>query len=145
MLFRQLLYRPQGYEGAKKNNEKLVACQKNQSWCWDLNLGIVSYKYSRITLIRALVFRIATYSDRLCPSGKFGENSIKLICIEITGYRIKYSTLLWLIELQIRLGRMIQRQVYTVNSNSRTANCQCSPFSKKNPIIWMARLSNSSG
>jgi len=43
--------------------------------------------------------------DRLGPSGKFVENLQKLICLEITGYRIKYSTVLWLLELQIRHGR----------------------------------------
>jgi hypothetical protein len=40
----------------------------------------------------------AGYPDRLGPSGKFVENSTKLICLEITGYRIKYSTVLRLLE-----------------------------------------------
>jgi hypothetical protein len=71
--------------------------------------------YSRIPLIRKLVFRIANYPDRLCPSGKFVENSIKIKCIKITGYRIKYSTVLWLLEFQIRPGRKVRRQVHTVN------------------------------
>jgi len=31
-------------------------------------------------------------------------NSTKLSCLEITGYRIKYSTVFWLQELQIRCG-----------------------------------------
>ena len=44
------------------------------------------------------------YPDRLGPSGKFVENSTKLTCLEITGYRIKCSPVLWLLELQIRLG-----------------------------------------
>ena len=77
----------------------------------------------------------AGYPDRLGPSCKFVEDSTKLTCLQITGYRIKYSTVLWLIELQIRSGRQVQTQVHTVNSNSRTANCQCRLFSKKNPII----------
>jgi hypothetical protein len=47
----------------------------------------------------------AGYPARLGLSGKFVENSTKLTCLEITGYRIKYSTVLWLIELQIRRGR----------------------------------------
>ena len=38
------------------------------------------------------------YPDRLGPSRKFVENSTKLTCLEITGYRIKYSTVLWLLE-----------------------------------------------
>jgi hypothetical protein len=36
----------------------------------------------------------AGYPDRLDPSGKFVENSTKLTCLEITGYRIKYSRVL---------------------------------------------------
>jgi len=34
----------------------------------------------------------ARYPDRLGPSGKFVENSTKLTCLEITVYRIEYST-----------------------------------------------------
>jgi len=34
----------------------------------------------------------------------FFKNSKKLTCLEITGYLIKYSTVLWLIELHIRRG-----------------------------------------
>ena len=49
----------------------------------------------------------AGYLDRLGPSGKFVENSTRLTCLEIAGYRIKYSTVLWLIELQIRGGRNV--------------------------------------
>ena len=48
---------------------------------------------------------------------------------------MKYSTVLWLLELQIRRGRKVQTQVLTVNSNSRTSNWRCNLFSKKNPII----------
>jgi hypothetical protein len=44
---------------------------------------------------------------------------------EITGYQIRYSTVLWFLELQIRFGR------HTVDSNSRTANCHCSLVSNK--------------
>jgi hypothetical protein len=44
-------------------------------------------------------FPDAGYSDRLGPSGKFVENSSKIYCLEITGYRIKYGTVLWLLEL----------------------------------------------
>ena len=64
-----------------------------------------------------------------------GMDHIKLIYLDITGYRIKYSTVLWLLELHIRHGGKFQTQVHTVSSNSRTANCQCRLFSKKNPII----------
>ena len=45
--------------------------------------------------------------DRLLPSCKYVENSTKLICLLITGFRIKYSTVLWLLELQIRRGRKV--------------------------------------
>jgi len=96
---------------------------------------MVSAKYSRTPLIRKLVIRFANYPDRLGHSGKFVENSTKLTCLEITGYLIKYSTVLWLIELQIRRGRKVQTPVHTANSNSETANCQCSILSKENPII----------
>jgi len=44
------------------------------------------------------------YPGRLDPSGKFVENSTKPTCLEITGYRNKYSPVSWLLELQIRLG-----------------------------------------
>ena len=63
--------------------------------------------YIRTPLIRTLFVRIATYLDRLGPSDKFVENSTKHTCLEITGYLIKYSTVLWLLELQIRRGRKI--------------------------------------
>ena len=64
--------------------------------------------YSRTRLIRTLVIRTANYPDRLGPPGKFVYNSTKLTFLEITGYRIKYSTVLWLLELQIRRGRKVQ-------------------------------------
>jgi hypothetical protein len=87
-------------------------------------------KYSQTSLIRT-----ANYPDRLGPSGKVVENSTKLTFLEITGYRIKYSTVLRLLELQIRRGRKGKMQVRTVNSNSRNSNCQCGLFLKKNPLI----------
>jgi hypothetical protein len=92
-------------------------------------------QYSRTSLIRTLVSRIANYPDRLVSSGRSVENSTKLTRLEITGDRIKYRTVLWLLELQIRRGLRVQSQVHTVNSNGRTSDCQCSMFSKRNPII----------
>ena len=53
------------------------------------------------------IIRIANYRDRLGPSGKSVENSTKLTCLEITSHRIKCSTVLCLIELQIRRGRNV--------------------------------------
>jgi len=49
----------------------------------------------------------AGYPERLGTSGKFVEDSTKLISFEITGYVIKYSTVLWLLELKIRRGRKV--------------------------------------
>jgi len=65
------------------------------------NSFILRYYYSRTPLIRKLVILIANYRDRLSPSGKFFKNSTKLTCFEIAGYRIKYSAVLWLLELHI--------------------------------------------
>jgi hypothetical protein len=62
-------------------------------------------KYSRTPLIRTLVIRNANYPDRLSPSGRFVQNYTQLTCLEITAFWIKYSTVLWLLELQIRRGR----------------------------------------
>jgi len=56
----------------------------------------------------------AGYPDRLVPSDRFVENSTKLTCLEITGYRIKYNTVLWLLELQIRSDRKVYTQVHTL-------------------------------
>ena len=87
-------------------------------------------KYSRTPFIRTVVIRIVNYPDQLGPSSKSVENSTKLIRVDVTGYWIKYST-----ELQIRRGRKVWTHVHTVNSKSRTSNCQCSLFSKRNPIM----------
>ena len=58
-------------------------------------------------LIGTLVIQIVNFPDRLGPSGKFVLNSTTLTCIEINGYRNKYSTMLWPLELQIRRGRKV--------------------------------------
>jgi len=51
---------------------------------------------------------MANYPEGLGPSGKFVENSKKkLTCLEITGCRVKYSTVLWLLELQTKRGRNV--------------------------------------
>jgi hypothetical protein len=51
----------------------------------------------------------AGYPDRLGRSDNFVENSTKLICLEITDYRIEYSTVkcYGCLELQIRRGREV--------------------------------------
>jgi len=95
-------------------------------------------KYSRNPLIRTLVIRNANYLDRLGPSCKYVENSIQLTCRESTGYRIKYSAVLWLLQLQIRRGRKVYTHVHTliVTAELQTAsaayfqrNIQLSVFS----------------
>jgi len=64
-------------------------------------------KYSITPLIRTLVIRMANYPDRLGLSSKFVENSTKLTSLELIGYWIKYNTVLWLLELQMRRGRKV--------------------------------------
>jgi hypothetical protein len=54
-----------------------------------------------------LVIRNANYLDRLGASGKSAENSKKLTCLDITGYAIQYSAMLYLLELQIRSGQKV--------------------------------------
>jgi len=55
-----------------------------------------------------LVIRIANYTDRHGPSGKYVENSTKLTCLEIADRQIKCGTVSWLLELQIRYGRKVE-------------------------------------
>jgi hypothetical protein len=87
--------------------------------------------YSKTWFNRTLVVQIANYPDLLGPSGIFVDNSTKPTCLEITSYRIKYSTVLWLLELQIRGGQKVQTQVHTANSNSLISNYQCRLFLKR--------------
>jgi hypothetical protein len=57
-------------------------------------------------LLHAANLRHGT-TDRLDPSGKFVEDSTKQTGLEITGYLIRYSTVLWLLELQARRSRKV--------------------------------------
>jgi hypothetical protein len=98
-------------------------------------------RYSRTPFTQTMVIWITNYLEWLGPLGKFVKNSTKLTCLEITGYRIKYSTVLWLLELQIRHSHKVQTQVRTINSNSRSSNCQYSLFSKKNLIVQVFCIS----
>jgi hypothetical protein len=78
----------------------------DQQFNYPDEMSICANAINSITpLIRTLVIRFANYPDRLRRSGISTENSTKLTCLEITGYRIKYSTVFWLLELQIRRGR----------------------------------------
>ena len=61
---------------------------------------------------RPCTLELCTYPDAGYPdwfglSRKYVENSRKLTCLEITGYRRKYSRVLWLLALQIRSGRKV--------------------------------------
>jgi hypothetical protein len=68
------------------------------------HLNLWSLKIKQYEVLQNSTNPNAGYPDRLGPSGKFVENSTKLTRLEITGYRIKCSTVLWLLELQIRRG-----------------------------------------
>ena len=90
---------------------------------------IADAKYSRTPLIRTLVIQIG-----LVLRVNLSRILQKLTCHEITSFRMKYSTVLWLLELEIR-------RVDTVKRNNRTSNCHCSPFYKKNPIVQIFCIS----
>jgi len=82
--------------------------------------------YSITAVIRTLVIRIANYPDLLGPSGKFVKNYTKLTRPEITGYRLKYGTVLWLLELECVVERFRRRYVLQiVTSAIQTANVAC--------------------
>jgi len=82
--------------------------------CSFLNIPRTFFAYKQIFSL-AFCFQIqynstypdAGYPDRHGPSGTFVKNSTELTCHEITGYRIKHSTVLWLIQRQIRSGRNV--------------------------------------
>ena len=57
----------------------------------------------------------------------------------MTGYRIEYSTVLWLLELQNKCARKIQTRVNNVTNKNRNSNCQCSLL--KNEFIQILCLS----
>ena len=63
--------------------------------------------YSITPLIRKLVIWNANYPHGIDSSEKFVENSTKVAYLEITGYRIKCSTVLSRLELQIRRVRNV--------------------------------------
>jgi len=97
--------------------------------------AVYIYQYSRTPFTWTLVIWIAKYPDWTGQLGKSVNNSTELTCLEITSYQIKYRTVLWLLKLPIRRDREVLMHVHTVHNNSQTSNCQCSLFSKKNPII----------
>jgi hypothetical protein len=94
--------------GHRKNTNCFCTSHFNQViFHSNFSSGICHGTYSRTPPIRTLVIQIADYLDRLGPSGKSVKNSTEISRLEITGYRIKYSAVLWLLELQIRRGREI--------------------------------------
>ena len=76
------------------------------------NFPLVLVYIFKMMLLQNSTYPEPGYTDRFGPSGKCVENPTKISCLEITGYRIKYSRLSWLLELQIRLGRKVQTQVH---------------------------------
>jgi hypothetical protein len=78
-----------------------------------VQLQNISYCWQQQNVRNNSTYPDAGYPDRLGPSGKSVDNSTKLACLEITGYRIKNSAVLWLLELQIKRGRRVQTQVHT--------------------------------
>jgi hypothetical protein len=72
-------------------------------------------------LIQTLVIRITNYPNGL--SVKLVENSRELTFFEITGYRIKYITVLWLLEREIGRAWRVYTPVHSVNcSKLQTRN-----------------------
>jgi len=120
--------RPQYLQRSRndKRTKQTTYCN-NKRWFISVQCAVwisACFMSSRNPLIRiGLTLRV--HLSRILQNWRF----------EIIVYRIKYSTVLSLLELRIRSGRKVQMQVRTVNSNSRTSNCQCSLFSEKNPII----------
>ena len=71
------------------------------------NIGVLSVHSLTVSIQWNSTDPDAGYPDPFGPSGKSVENPTKLTCLEITGYQIKYSTALWLVELQIRRARKV--------------------------------------
>ena len=89
---------------------QLVPVTMEQAACFRFVYLLCFYfnlKYSILPIIRKLVIRNANYPERLGTPDKFVENFTKINYIEITGYRINYSTVLRLVELQIRRVRKV--------------------------------------
>ena len=61
----------------------------------------------RNMIIRNLVIRNLVIRIGLVLRVNLSRILQKLTCLEIIGYRIKYSTVLWLVELKIRRGRKV--------------------------------------
>jgi len=95
-----------------RNCHYLLSDQKDGLWksgiFWhSLLRGFGSGWKDSIYLQQNSTYLDAGYTDSLGPLGKFVENSKEIMCHEITGYPIRYSRALWLLELEIRRGRKL--------------------------------------
>ena len=99
--------------------------------------------YSRTQLIRMQIVRIANCPILVGISVKFFANYTQLPCLEITGSRIKYCTLVWLLERYKWHCRNILTQVLTINSNRRNSICQMKNIYKRISIIRLFCISGS--
>ena len=82
-----------------ENAEALVAASNKTG----LEVYADKTKYSRTPHIW-----IANYLDWLGSADKPVNNAPKPTCPEITGYQIKHSRVLWLLQLQIRCGQNVE-------------------------------------
>ena len=83
------------------NDDKNVHLLKVGAFDGLLATVIPKKKYSRTPLVRTLVIHIG-----LALLVNLSIILQKLACLEITGYKTKYSTVLWLLE-QISRGRKV--------------------------------------
>jgi hypothetical protein len=83
------------------------SCVKETQQLHKLALSVEIMSMQNKSFQSSTTYPDAGNSDRLGPSSKFVENSTKLTCFEINGYRIKYGTVLWLVEFHIRRGRKV--------------------------------------
>ena len=96
---------------------------------------------SRTPLIRTLVIQIANianYPDRLGPSGKHFRAVTVLHFLSVKFFpicqkRARNCVLMFYLNVK-KIFSLQQPSVETF----ATSNCQCSPFSKKNPIIQIS-------
>ena len=106
--------------GKKRRDARISNIKQENHACEDVKktyflTSVMAYRpplssiwnYSILPVIRKPVIRTTNNPARLGPSCKSAQNCTALSCLEITSYRIKYSTVLWLIELQIRRGRKV--------------------------------------
>jgi hypothetical protein len=109
------------------NNTRLGHCRLLHI-CYLGALGLSFSTHSRI-LFSSEYFRYKIFTSRGPVPGR--GPAVEKQCTRV----------LWLLELQIRYGGKVQTQVRNENFNSRTSNCHCSLFSKKNPTTRICCIS----